>query len=127
MSVRMQKINSEIQRVITEIIQDEIDDPKLTILSITRVDTTSDLREARVYFSLLDEKNMKHAKETLDKMSKFIKVNLGQRMRIKILPQLIFLPDDSIRYSVYICDKIEKARANDSDHIVKDESEEEKK
>ena len=123
MSMRMEKINSEIHKVITEIIQDEIDDPKLAILSITRVDTTSDLRESRIYFSLLDEKNMKHAKQTLDKMSKFIKVSLGQRMRIKILPQLIFLPDDSIRYSVYICDKIQQARAHDSDQIVKDDEE----
>jgi len=123
MSMRMEKVNSQIQRVITEIIQEEIDDPSLTILSITRVETTSDLREARVYFSLLNEKKMKHAKETLDKMSKFIKVNLGQRMRIKVLPQLTFIPDESMRYSVYIAEKIEEARSHDSDRIVQDNGE----
>jgi len=111
----MEKVNSQIHRIITEILQDELDDPALEMLSITRVDTSADLHESRVYFSLLDEKKLPKAKETLDKMSKFIKVNLGRRIRLKILPELRFLPDDSMRYSVYIYDKIEEARAQDSD------------
>ena len=85
------------------------------LLSITRVDTSSDLHECRVYFSLLDEKKVPKAQDTLDKMSKFIKVNLGKRIRLKLLPELRFLPDDSMRYSVYIYDKIEQARSGDSD------------
>ena len=123
MSMRMERVNSQMQKVITAIIQDEIDDPSLTILSITRVETTSDLREAKVYFSLLNEKKMKHAKETLDKMSKFIRINLGRRMPIKVLPQLTFVPDESIRYSVYIAEKIEEARSHDSDRIIQDNEE----
>ena len=121
--MRMERVNSQMQKVITAIIQDEIDDPSLTILSITRVETTSDLREAKVYFSLLNEKKMKHAKETLDKMSKFIRINLGRRMPIKVLPQLTFVPDESIRYSVYIAEKIEEARSHDSDRIIQDNEE----
>jgi|GEM_PF-685416 len=115
MSLRIEKINSQIMRLLMEIIREEVDDPSLGMLSITRVETSADLHESRVYFSVLDEKQMPHAKESLDKMSGFLRMHLGHRLTIKFLPELKFFADDSLRYSVYIYDKIEEARANDSD------------
>jgi ribosome-binding factor A len=108
MSLRMEKINSELRKQITQIIQEEIDDPALGLLSITRVDTTADLQESKVYFSLLDERKYPEVQQIFKKMGAFIRMNLGKRIRIKILPQLKFIPDDSIRYSVHIYQKIEE-------------------
>lgn len=108
MSMRMEKINKEIMRQLTDIIHKEIDDPLADFLSITKVDTTSDLQESKVYFSLLDEKKYPDAEVILNKMSKFIRLNLGKRIRIKTLPELRFIPDDSIKYSVEIYQRIEE-------------------
>ena len=105
------------------IIQKEIDDPDMDFLSITRVDTTKDLQESRVYFSLLDENKYDKAKQILDDMRGFIRTNLGKKIRLKILPQLNFIPDESIKYSVDIYQKIEEIKdANEtgSDECNKD-------
>ncbi|MBU2102503.1 MAG: 30S ribosome-binding factor RbfA [Candidatus Omnitrophota bacterium] len=110
MSLRMQKVNSELRRQLMEIIQQEVDDPNVGVLSITRVDTTNDLREAKVYFSLLDETQIARVQNILDKMNKFLRVSLGKRTHLKILPELRFIPDDTIRYSVDIYTRIEEIK-----------------
>jgi ribosome-binding factor A len=109
----MEKVNSQIKRQLMEIISKEVDDPDMDFLSITRVETTSDLRESKVYFSLLDETKYENARAVLEKMNKFIRHHLGKRIRMKFLPQLKFLPDDSIKYSVDIFQKIEEVRRQD--------------
>ncbi|MDP2922908.1 MAG: 30S ribosome-binding factor RbfA [Candidatus Omnitrophota bacterium] len=111
----MEKIDSEMRRQITEIIRDELDDPNIGVLSITKVETTSDLTESKVYFSLLDDTKYKKVQSILDRMAKFIRFNLGKRIIIKILPQLTFIPDDSIKYSVDIYSKIEEVKQRDEE------------
>ncbi len=108
MSYRMQKVNSQIKREITKVIQQEIDDPRLEFVSITKVVTTPDLREAKVYFSVLKEEDTQDVTKILNDMRGYIRKLLGKRLRIKILPSLSFFFDDTIRYSVHIYKKIEE-------------------
>jgi len=110
MRVRMQKINMEIQRQVTEVIQHEVDDPHVGMVSITRVDTSPDLKESKIYFSVLSEDKIELVTSVLDKMAKFIRHKLGQQLRLKILPELNFIHDDSIRYSVDIYSTIEELK-----------------
>ncbi len=109
MSSRMAKVNQEIKKHIVAIIQEEIDDPHLGMVSITGVRTSSDLREAKIYFSVLDD-NFEEVDRILNQMKKFIRYHLGRRIRLKFLPRISFVPDDSIRYSVEIYKKIEEVR-----------------
>jgi len=111
MSLRMDKVNRQIQKLITEIIQKDVDDPNMDFLSITRVDTTRDLQESKVYYSMLTDENLIKAKETLSRMGGFIRGQLGKRIRLKVLPQLHFIPDDSIKHSVDIYKKIEEIKS----------------
>ena len=113
MSLRMEKVNRQIQKLIMIIIQKEIDDPDMDFLSITRVETTKDLQESRVYYSLLNEKNLAKAKGILDRMCGFIRSNLAKKIRLKVLPQLYFIPDDSMRYSVDIYKRIEEIKKSE--------------
>ncbi len=96
------------------VIQQELDDPILEVFSITRVETSPDLKESKVYFSLLDENKAQRVLDILNTMSKFIRLKLGQRLRLKILPQLKFIFDDSIRYSVHIYQRIEEIKKEQS-------------
>ena len=113
MSLRMEKVNKELRRKITEIIHKEIDDPALEFLSVTRVVTAPDLRESKVYYSLLDETKYDQAQAVLDYMCRFIRGLLGKKVRLKNLPQLNFFPDRSIKYSVDIYQKIEELKRED--------------
>jgi len=113
MSLRMEKVNRQIQKLIMAIIQREIDDPDMDFLSITRVETTRDLQESRVYYSLLNEENLAKAKETLGRMCGFIRGSLAKKIRLKVLPQLHFIPDDSIKYSVDIYKRIEAIKKSE--------------
>ncbi len=110
MSLRMEKVNKELRKQIMAIIQKEIDDPALDFLSITRVETTKDLQESKVYYSLLDENKYIHAKDVFDKMRGTLRRILGKKVRLKVLPQLNFIPDNSIKYSVDIYQKIEELK-----------------
>jgi len=105
----MEKVNNEIKKKIVEIIQEEIDDPHLGLVSIIRVETTSDLCQSRVFFSVLGS-DISRVEKILNDMKSFIRLNLGKKIRLRILPELIFVPDDSIRYSVEIYKKIEEVR-----------------
>lgn len=107
MSLRMEKVDQELRRRITEIVQQELDDPSMEFLSITRVKTTADLRESRVYYSLLDDSQYAKAQMALDKMKGFIRGLLGKRVHLKITPQLNFVPDESIKLSVDVYKKLE--------------------
>ena len=115
MSIRMQKVNMEIKKQITHIINHEVDDPGLSFISITRVMTTADLTESRVYFSVLDERDASHAADSLNSMAGFIRKMLGRQLRLKLTPKIIFAHDDCIRYSVEIYDKIEKIKNDKQD------------
>ena len=114
MSMRMEKINSQIKQSLADIVLKEIDDPAADLLSIVKVDTTPDLRECRVYYSLLDDKQYEHVQSLLEKMSKFMRHQLGKRVRLKNLPSLRFIGDDFIKYSVDIYQKIEDVKSDES-------------
>ncbi|MCK4912508.1 MAG: 30S ribosome-binding factor RbfA [Candidatus Omnitrophica bacterium] len=121
----MDKVNRQIQKMIMEIIQKEVDDPAMDFLSITRVDTTRDLQESKVYYSLLTAESLIKAKDTLSRMGGFIRGQLGKKMRLKVLPQLRFIPDESMRHSVDIYKKIEeinKLEGNNEKESIEEDS-----
>jgi len=115
-SRRLEKVNSQIKREIMQIIQKEVDDPCMELVSITKVKTTSDLKEAHIYFSVLREEDTEKVLKILNRMKNYLRRLLGRRMRIKILPSLKFFPDDSIRYSVEIYKKIEEVMGDEEDN-----------
>ncbi|MCF7870999.1 MAG: 30S ribosome-binding factor RbfA [Candidatus Omnitrophica bacterium] len=110
MSIRLEKINAEIRRQLMKIIQQEIDDPNIGLITLTKVDTSSDLEEAKVYFSLLDQNKQQKVKKILDEMKGFIKTLLAKKVRLKKTPDLVFRLDKSIKYSLDIYQKIEELK-----------------
>lgn len=110
MSIRIDKINTEMRRQLMKIIQEEIDDPNIGLVTITKVDTKPDLEEAKVYFSLLDQKKYEKVKKVLNQMKGFIKVILAKKIRLKKTPELVFQLDKSIKYSLDIYQKIEELK-----------------
>lgn len=115
----MEKVDQELRKRITEVIQQEVDDPDLEFLSITRVKTTADLQESKVYYSLLDDSLYEKAQAVLDKMKGLIRGLLGKRVHLKITPQLNFIPDESIKLSIDVYKKLNDLKESEGNNEPK--------
>lgn len=101
-SNRMGRINEEIQRELAALIP-TVKDPRVTgMISVTAVDTTADLRYARVYVSMLDKSGAKEVVKGLKSAAGYLRRELGHRLSLRCTPELIFLEDSSIDHGAHI-------------------------
>ena len=103
-SHKIDRITEDIKRELTAIFR-EVKDPRVTrnFISIIRVDVTNDLSYCTIYVSAIEGlEKAKEAVEGLKSASGFIKRELGDRLKIRHIPALIFTPTDSIEYSANI-------------------------
>ncbi len=96
---RNDRVASQIQRELAGILQREIKDPRLGFISVTAVKVTRDLSVAKVYVTSIEQKGASDRSTllgTLGKAAPFIRHELGARMRIRNIPKLRFVYDESI-------------------------------
>ena len=103
-ATRLERINSQIQKELSLIINNKVNDTRITgFVSVLRVDTTQDLKFCKVYVSIYDKEKEK-AFEAINSASGFIRKCLASSIKLREIPKLIFVLDDGIEYS----DKINK-------------------
>ena len=103
-SNRINRINDEIQRELAGQLRN-LKDPRVSgtgMVSITRVDTTNDLRYARVYVSALNKDQEKDVLKGLKSAAGFLRRELGHALQLRYTPELQFLGDDSISHGAHI-------------------------
>ena len=100
---RMDKINQRIKREIGEIVLKELKDPRLEFVTITQVEVSRDLQHAKVYFSVLGNKEqVKKAQAGLESARGFVRKLIGARVRLRYTPEVEFFYDETIEYSARI-------------------------
>ena len=105
---RLGRIDEELKKEISNIINYELNNPKITgLISITRVKITPDLKYAKVYVSILNSKNLKDTFANIKKSSGYIRTEIANRINLRLTPELVFVLDDSMEYGARI-DKILK-------------------
>ena len=105
---RLNRINEELKKEISNIISFELKNPEATgLISITRVKITPDLKYAKVYVSILNAKDTSKTMEAIKKSSGFIRSEIAKKVNLRITPELVFELDDSMEYGERI-DKILK-------------------
>ncbi len=104
MSYRIDKINSLIKQHISQILSRELNLKPGVFLTVSKVDTTKDLEYTSVFVSVFPEKEINYAFKTLEKESHSILKKLGEEIKIRKLPQIIFKIDTTEAEA----DKIEK-------------------
>ncbi len=112
MSRRVDRINGLLREEISRLLSREIKDPRLSgLLTITQVRTSSDLRNAKVYLSVLgnDEANTT-ALQGIQSAATFLRKQLRERLRLKYVPFLTFEIDDSMETSDHIFRLMDQAR-----------------
>ena len=102
-SNRMDKVNEELKREISIIIDQELKNPNITgIISVTKVRTSPDLKYAKVYISLLNCNSKKNTLEGLKNATGFIRTEIAKRVNLRYTPELVFKIDDSMEYGNHI-------------------------
>ena len=115
MSRRTERVNVLLRQKLSELIANEMKDPRLVpMITITHVDVSQDLRHAKVFASVLgSSQEGKGAVEALNAASGFLRRELGTRLSLKSIPQLSFISDDSIEKGTYLLHRISEVRSQD--------------
>ena len=112
-SNRIGRINEEIQRELAELIR-SLKDPRVqTMISITRVDTTPDLRYSKIYVSVLEEARSQDAIRGLKSAGGWLRRELGQKLQLRYTPELVFELDDSLKYGAHMYDLLSRLSAQE--------------
>ena len=108
---RIERVNQMIKEEIGQIIQREVKDPRLNFVTITHVEVTRDLQDAKVYFSILGgQAKVPGVKEGLDSARGFIRRLVGQRVKMRYVPEINFIFDRSLEYGIHIEEAIERMK-----------------
>ena len=100
---RMEKVDRQLQKEISLIIQRELADPRLQFVTITHAQVSKDLRNAKVSFSVMGTaQDIEKAQHGLERASGLIRKYVGQRMDMRYTPELFFVYDDSLERSARI-------------------------
>lgn len=92
---RMGRINSQLQREISQILSREVRDEKLGEVIVTSVECSKDLKYAKVYYTTLRREGRGEIAQLLDKVTGFVRSTLGHRLSYRTVPELTFKFDDS--------------------------------
>ncbi|MBU2063347.1 MAG: 30S ribosome-binding factor RbfA [Candidatus Omnitrophica bacterium] len=111
MSLRSEKVAQWLKEEVSKIIHDEIKDPRIGFLTISKVEISADLRFAKIYYSILGtEEQQKSAQQGLKSAYKYIRRLLGERLKIKFTPDICFKLDKSCEYSMRMNELFEKIK-----------------
>jgi ribosome-binding factor A len=111
---RVQRVAEEIKKEIGRIIHNELNDPRIGFVTITKVDLSRDCRFAKVYFSLLgSKKQLRDTQVGLARSKGFIRKLLAQRVKLRYTPEIVFKLDEGIEYSIHISQVLEKLKEKD--------------
>jgi ribosome-binding factor A len=112
---RINRISEEVKKEISNIIQNELKDPRLPkLVSVISANVTKDLRYAKIYVSVLgtaEEKN--NAISALKSSAGFIRREIGHRMQLRYTPEMQFELDNSIEHGVYLSKLINETVKHD--------------
>jgi ribosome-binding factor A len=102
-SDRMRRVNEALREVLSARIAEGLKDPRIGFVTVTAVDTTSDLSHARVYVSVLgDDDERASTLEGLESSRGFLQSGIARELRIKRTPQLQFLHDEALERGMRI-------------------------
>ena len=111
---RLERVEEAIRKEVSLIIHDELKDPRIGFVTVIRVELTKDLRNARIFYSVLGkEEDHKKTKLALDSALGYIRSLVAQRINLRYATELIFQEDHSTEYSVRIEEVLNKIKELD--------------
>lgn len=112
---RIGRINEEVQRELAALLP-TVKDPRVSgMISVTAVETTPDLRYAKVYISVLDKSDSAQVLKGLKSAGGWLRRELGRALQLRYTPELVFALDDSIDKGAHILELLRKVDAPSAD------------
>ena len=114
---RTDRIGSQMQRDLAVLVRDELNDPRLGMITIHEVRVVRDLSYAKVFFTVMGGTlDRRQTQRLLNEAGPFFRHELGRRMKIRTLPELHFVYDESIERGEQLSALIERAVEEDREH-----------
>lgn len=115
--LRTGRVAEQIQRELADLIQMEVKDPRVGMVTLTGVEVTQDYAHAKVYFTTMKSaEQAPKAQAGLEHAAGFLRSQLAHRMKLRIMPQLHFIYDTSVEHGVRLSQLIDEAVAEDKAH-----------
>ncbi len=106
---RPQKLGDQIQRELSDLLQRELRDPRVGMVTITSVDVSPDLSHAKIFFTLLEKNDLSKTLEGLKRSAGFLRSQLARRFMMYTTPELRFVYDESVERGDHLSRLIDSA------------------
>ncbi|MGB5488236.1 MAG: 30S ribosome-binding factor RbfA [Lysobacterales bacterium] len=116
---RSERVAGQLRRDLARLIQQEIKDPEVGFVSLSDVEVTRDLSHAKVFITVFEPEKAKESLKALRRASTFLRSRLAQELRLRHVPELHFVHDDSVEKGSHIDELISKALNSDRDGFEK--------
>jgi ribosome-binding factor A len=112
-SGRPQKLGDLIQRELSELLQRELRDPRVGMITITGVDVSPDFSHAKIFFTILQKEHLDETAQGLKKAAGFLRSQLARRIKLYTTPELRFEYDESVERGDRLSRLIDSAKKRD--------------
>lgn len=118
---RTRRIGEQMQRELAQLIQQEVKDPRLGMVTVSGVEVSRDLSVAKVFVTVLGDADPQPSLTVLNRAAGFLRHALGQRLTVRTVPSLRFVYDESVARGARLSRLIDEARAGDRDDDDKED------
>ena len=115
MSNRIQSVNSLIKNELSQILLKEVDFPEDTLATLTRVETSTDLSQAKVYISIMPDNKINEIFEILNKNIYKLQQELNKRLKMRPIPRIVFEKEEKTEEAGNIEELLEQIKKEKSD------------
>lgn len=109
---RTDRIAEQIQRELAELLRLEVRDPRVRLVTLTGVEVARDYSHAKIFYTTMEGKNDK-VQQGMEHAAGFLRSRLSHVMKLRIMPQLHFVYDESVERGAHLSQLIEQAVASD--------------
>jgi len=119
---RARRIESEFQRVVSELLRREVKDPRIGSITVTSVQISPDLGHARVFYLPFDpSRDAADLQAGLDGAARFLRGRVGRELKLRVAPEILFRRDEQLASGMRLTDLIDRAVASDEQRHVDEE------
>jgi len=119
---RTQRLGEQIRRELSVLVQNEVKDPRVSMVSFTAIKLSRDLSHATVYCTLMNKDDKTETIQALNRASGFLRKKLAAEINARIVPALKFVYDESLERGTHLTELINAARKDDADKgLIDDE------
>ncbi len=114
--LRVEKVQELMKQEVSKMLLRDIKDPRIGFVTVTQVELTGDLREAKIYVSIMgSEQQIEDSWQGLQSALGFIRREIGKRIRLRFTPSIAFALDKSLDYSAHIQELLNKINSEEMD------------